>query len=122
MDTEGGKNWGYPGNAKRRWKQGKLGRENEMTKPNKSTSRTKPENKAASKQDPIQQPAWVSTAAGAIATRGLSPPYFGNTRSHGDTTREKRRARNASFSGLGCMSPESCSKVFSAAKLLFNGY
>ena len=53
--------------------------------------------------------------------RGLSPPYLANTRSGGDATREKRCGRNFSFSGLGCMSPESCSKVLSAAKLQFNG-
>ena len=36
-----------------------------------------------------------------------SPSYVGNVRSNGDATQEKRRGRNLSFSGLGCMSPRS---------------
>ena len=41
----------------------------------------------------------------------LSPPFFGNVQSGGYATWVKRRGRNWSFCGLGCMSPESSHSV-----------
>ena len=104
MDTQGGKNWGYPGNAKRKRKKKKTW-EGQIKRQNQTNRRPEqPENKAANKQDPIQQPAWVSNTAGAMP-RGLSSPCLGNAQSDGDATQEKRRGRTLSFSPLGCKPP-----------------
>ena len=70
MDTQRGKNWGYPGNAKKKRKQ--TG-ERQIKRQNQTNQHPEqPENKAVHKQDSIQQPAWVLNAAGAIAMRSIT--------------------------------------------------
>ena len=80
---EGGNNWGYPVTAKRKRKKENL-RDKLKDKPIQINIQNNQKNKAAHKQDPIQQPTWVSNAAGAIATRSV-------TSFHGKRT--KRRIR-----------------------------
>ena len=121
MDTQGGKNWGYPVNAKR-----KKGKKKTWERQIKRQNQT---NQHPEQQQKTRQPTKRSRFSSRHGfqmlleplPRGLSPPYLGNARSDGDAIREKSRVRNFNFSGLHCMSPESCSKVLSAAKMRFNG-
>ena len=120
MDTQGEKNRGYPANAKRKSKK-KHGRGKLKDKAKQTNIQNNQKNSAALKQDPIQQPPWVSNAAGAIATRFATSLLGKRTNRRRRYTRETSREK-FKFSGLGCMSPESCSKVLSATKLRSNAY
>ena len=88
MDTQEETTGGVPHKKQReKWQ-----RYNRKTKPNKSTSRTTRKNKAAHKQVPMPQPAWVLNAAGATATRSVFLHTW-ETHEAGDTLHEKSVAR-----------------------------